>query len=527
MKHKEQDKAYNSGSAGTSPVATDRACVRVLRVDVSRIGFYEHNPRHSKNPEYDRIKASIREHGMDQPLLITSRPGDHGYVVRAGGNTRLRIMQELYEATGNERFRWADCVYEDWDRESMVLLAHLRENELRGNLTFIDKARAIFEFKNLVAEELGDREVSFRQLESLLKARGYGVSHTLLSLMAYAVSTLLPAMPVAMSAGLGKPQVQSLRNLERVGRDIWQRRELGTTQEFEEIFRSLCQRHDGQDWQLEPLRQALELELATAADTSIQVIRMQLDCLLAGQEPEIPAFVREEMAAEQRLAVAESSTGYGTGDQVPFAEQYEGTEPRNGADRGVPHRKPVGAAVSGAQIAIEVPGMSDPVNCPCRSFSGHSEPMSFLRSQAYELARRLAERLALGSLISPLPNNGLGYVVRDLPPAARFTQLDNELLVLTSTMWWQLTAFAEMDSAPNEVMEATSVNISALREVLGEHNSRGVHWLTPLNPGGMGRQFWRLLSTEDWQDWVMLVASYRAIHERVGQEGTSVWTRPT
>src|SRR5690606_25003860 len=144
-------KSDRDATVANAETSVDQSQSRVLRVEVNRIGFYERNPRHSRNPEYDRIKASIREHGMDQPLLITSRPGDDSYVVRAGGNTRLRILQELYEATGEERYRWADCLFEDWDRESMVLLAHLRENELRGNLTFIDKARAIFEYKNLVA----------------------------------------------------------------------------------------------------------------------------------------------------------------------------------------------------------------------------------------------------------------------------------------------------------------------------------------------------------------------------------------
>ena len=73
-------------------------------MEVTRINFYERNPRRSENPEYDRIKASILVSGMDQPLLITMRPGDDDYVVQAGGNTRLQILQELYESTGDERF---------------------------------------------------------------------------------------------------------------------------------------------------------------------------------------------------------------------------------------------------------------------------------------------------------------------------------------------------------------------------------------------------------------------------------------
>ena len=83
--------------------------LRSLRVEITRIKCYERNPRRSKNPEYDRIKASILMSGMDQPLLITRRPGEKDYVLQAGGNTRLQILKELFETTGKERFRRVDC----------------------------------------------------------------------------------------------------------------------------------------------------------------------------------------------------------------------------------------------------------------------------------------------------------------------------------------------------------------------------------------------------------------------------------
>ncbi len=47
----------------------------IVEVDIARIQPYEHNPRHSPNPEYDRIQDSIRNNGLDQPLVITQRPG--------------------------------------------------------------------------------------------------------------------------------------------------------------------------------------------------------------------------------------------------------------------------------------------------------------------------------------------------------------------------------------------------------------------------------------------------------------------
>ena len=73
------------------------------QVDVACIRHYARNPRRQTNPEYQRIKASIRAEGLDQPLVITQEPGADDYVLHAGGNTRLRILKELYEETAEER----------------------------------------------------------------------------------------------------------------------------------------------------------------------------------------------------------------------------------------------------------------------------------------------------------------------------------------------------------------------------------------------------------------------------------------
>ena len=304
---KKKKKASKSGSRdGKSP---DKGIgnsigLRSLRVEITRIKCYERNPRRSKNPEYDRIKASILMSGMDQPLLITKRPGEKDYIVQAGGNTRLQILKELLEASGDERFFWVDCVFVDWDRESSVLLAHLRENEIRGNLTFIDKAQAVFDIKAIITEELGSSPISIRQLESFLKDHGYSLSLGMISLMGYAVSILLPLIPTALESGLGKPLAERIRKLQRVGRKIWCLRGAGAEAEFDAAFEALCRRHDGIDWQFESLQQAIENEIAEAAEVGIQVIRMEFDCRLAGHEPGIPDFIHEDEIEDQEFPVS-------------------------------------------------------------------------------------------------------------------------------------------------------------------------------------------------------------------------------
>lgn len=104
-----------------------------MRVKVIDIELYDRNPRTVKNDSYDEIKESIREKGLEQPFTITRRPGDHTYTTRAGGNTRLAILKELYAETKSEEFLFADVYFEPFTKEQDLLISHLTENDLRGN----------------------------------------------------------------------------------------------------------------------------------------------------------------------------------------------------------------------------------------------------------------------------------------------------------------------------------------------------------------------------------------------------------
>ena len=77
------------------------------------------------------------------------------YIVHAGGNTRLRIYKALYQETGAERFRTVTCVYRPWTRRPMCCWLIQRENDLRGDLSFIDKALAVRDAKRLLQQGAG------------------------------------------------------------------------------------------------------------------------------------------------------------------------------------------------------------------------------------------------------------------------------------------------------------------------------------------------------------------------------------
>ena len=319
-------------------VALDNS--RLIRLEVTQLGSYDRNPRRCPNREYERIKASIRAQGLDQPLVVTCRPDETGYVLLAGGNTRLRAMLALYQETGDEAFRYLDCLFKPWVGESAVLLSHLRENELRDNLYFIDKARAVFEAKALLEAEEQGQPLSQRRLSELITARGLSYSQTLISRMAYAVQTLWPLIPQALSAGMGTPQVARIQGLERAARAIWCKKSLGAEVEFDETFAALCRRYDSPDWATEVLRGALETEIADAADVDLALVRLELEAQIAGRPfPVITLEALEGAATKARdpivAAPAESGSVIVGNAMGPNAglERAPGSEATNAKDR--------------------------------------------------------------------------------------------------------------------------------------------------------------------------------------------------
>jgi len=457
---------------------------------------YEHNPRHGTNVEYQRIKASIKSQGLDQPLVVTRRPGERHYIPLVGGNTRLKILQELYQETRDERFGKVDCVYRPWTEESHVLLAHLRENELRGSLIFIDKALAALQLKAILESELRDGQIPLRRLAKVMTHRGLSISHGMISKMVYTVERLLPLIPQALQAGLGRPQVERLHALENAFLVLWQQHALGPDTECGETFAALCQRYDSPDWNLQLLRSALEHEVAEAADASLHGIRLQLDELLSGHrntgvDPQPLETSRVPDAASKsdpRLAVRdEEPAGYTPLEQAEYAEPEASVE-----EVGTP--------------------------------AAAQNPLRALRERACTLATRLAEHYGLAALIVPLPEQGLGFMLTDIPAPELRKTLDPVMLSEVSCLWWQLAACAELTAAPADCVIPHLAADSVLHEAVSQRDPDILfqHIWTP-DPGQWGAQLWRPLSGSDWRDLLALMSTYRAIHEAADRTGHPVW----
>ncbi|VXC25160.1 Transcriptional regulator [Pseudomonas sp. 8Z] len=208
---------------------------------------YDSNPRTTRNPKYAEIKESIRQRGLDAPPPVTRRPGEDKYRIRNGGNTRLAILNELYRETGDERYFRFNCLFRPWDQargEIIALTGHLAENDLQGQLMFIERAVGIDKAKALYEQEAGVA-ISQRELARRLSADGYPVSHSHISRMQDAIRYLLPAIPSVLYSGLGKHQVEKILSLRKTSLQCWELHNKDNSIDFEMLFQDVLAQFEG------------------------------------------------------------------------------------------------------------------------------------------------------------------------------------------------------------------------------------------------------------------------------------------
>ena len=246
-----------STSALSDPIA-DTPMV----VTLDQLRPYDHDPRKKRNPAYEDIKASIRERGLDAAPAITRRPGEDHYIIRNGGNTRLAILRELWSETKDERFFRISCLFRPWPSrgEVVMLTGHLAENELRGGLTFIERALGVEKAREFYEQESGTA-LSQSELARRLAADGFPVQQSHISRMNDAVRYLLPVIPTVLYGGLGRHQVERLSVMRKACLLAWERYAKGRTlvQDFDDFFQEVLSQFDTQTDEFAPQRVQDEL----------------------------------------------------------------------------------------------------------------------------------------------------------------------------------------------------------------------------------------------------------------------------
>jgi len=258
-------KLLAAGFERSGPSATtlsDPIADTPMVVTLDELRPYDHDPRIKRNPAYEEIKASIRERGLDSALSITRRPGEKHFIIRNGGNTRLAILRELWSETKDERFFRLPCLFRPWSvrGEIVALTGHLAENELRGGLTFIERALGVEKAREFYEQESG-AALSQSELARRLAADGFPVQRSHITRMVDAVRYLLPAIPTVLYGGLGRHQVERLSVMRTACSRTWEHHAKGLSLplDFDDFFQEVLSGFDAQDDEFAPQRVQDEL----------------------------------------------------------------------------------------------------------------------------------------------------------------------------------------------------------------------------------------------------------------------------
>ncbi|WP_256852079.1 ParB family protein [Pantoea sp. Fr+CA_20] len=207
------------------------------------------NPRKSKNPRYEEIKASVLAIGLNNVPKVTRDPdGEDVYIFSDGGNTRYQILSELWQETGDERFYRILTVFKPWPGRLKCLVGHLAENEVRGDLTYIDKAFGVHNARCIQEEILG-RSVTLRELSELLNQEGLPVDNSTISRMEDTIKYLWPCLPTLLNSGFPRLQALSLLRIRSQAGKVWAQfaHESAPSITFDEVFSTSCHPFDHPD----------------------------------------------------------------------------------------------------------------------------------------------------------------------------------------------------------------------------------------------------------------------------------------
>lgn len=548
--HFRRDETPSSEAPSNTPVTTTP-----MLVDVDQVVTYDRNPRRTTNAEYEQLKAYIRVEGFNTVLAITQRPDTDRpdqYMIAVGGNTRLTILQELWRETSDERFRQVWCQFQPWENETHALVAHIQDNDLRGDLTFIDRALALQELRDLLESEAG-MSLSQRQLRDQLAERGYQIGRTMIGWYDYTANTLYPLIPTLLATGLGRTTIMRIHKLQQAFDKAWKALDLGGTDEAQSLFEQAMSLHDGDVLDLDALRRDLEEELSMVADCDLARASLELGGALYGRSdseadaPPAPPVSATDTSAATAHSNTQSDSTADTGHTTPDSPADTGqttrttssatTPPGDSApseSSGAAAQTPPSQSTSPAGQAAESPATPTPGSTPETDATPTEtlpDDVKSLRSRTWTLASRIAQGSRLGDIVVPI-HGGLGFLVGPIDETVQ-QSWHPDIGRTAMCVWWHLATLAEQFARHGQACAVMPDSWQqrrigdAMRQARdGQQAFSQWQWtqadralfadVPPLEPNDMGPMLYQGWPTQRWNDWIALVETYRAIYQATG-----------
>jgi ParB family protein of integrating conjugative element (PFGI_1 class) len=494
-----------------------------MKVSILDIEPFDKNPRKHSNEAFEEIKESIRQKGLDQTFTITRRPGEPKYMIKAGGNTRLMALHQLYQETKDDKFLKIDVMFEPYVSEADTLISHLTENDLRGNLILIDRAQGIRDTQLALEQERG-MKFSARELESVLKEEGYTIGRTVISVLTYALDRLYPYMPTALDAGMGKPQVESIRKFENQCREAWKSMDLNMDP-FDGVFnRALAKADLEEKFDFEVLLNEFEEATCDATGQQLNTVRFYLEQAMrkrlipANEKRPSQKLSPEDGAPEEEPEVIPPTEGNSEPNK-PNVEQ-ENAEPTS------KHKTPT----KQEELPKEEPEGIPPTE-------GNSEPntegldentdytVQDLRAIALKTALKLAEDAHIEDLIIPI-HNGYGWFLADVPQHIHFPNgfvEDDQAFKTIWRTWYTLFTLCGATSEARKIAASHIHQQNDLKRILNEEFDLLSGIGAYVSTAGVLNDFWEVSEEPVTQSAIDLIGLHRQITRLAKAVNLTLW----
>ena len=324
--------------------------------------------RETQKTDYEDLYESIKEEGLQQPLVVTRQPDSEGYVLFAGGNTRLEIVQRLHSESRGSRFRDIRCIVIPWPGICTAKVSHLITNDVLHNASFLERATAILNFIDSNTDLPIDRTTSDRGVSKFFADHGYPLYRTTYASMKYAVDFLNSCLPLALASSLSALDVKHIQILESKLKRAWV--EAGKAEsEFNQLFTDIATSCDHE-----------ELDYGTFHNVLTEQVMLELE------------YIQEEPQD--------------TGSQEVSMRDNKFTEsiPRKPVDTpdSIPTREAVTTVTKEENHTANEVSSLPPEQEPCQ--------------QICTLALDLAHQFDIQDCISLSEHGELGFLVVELPP---------------------------------------------------------------------------------------------------------------
>lgn len=271
---------FQANDSGAVP--PDPAIKTLVQVTLDQLVPYADNPRQTINPKYDEIKESIRHSGLDHAPNITRKHPTDPYTIRDGGNTRLQILKELWEETGDQKFYVLKCMFHPFTDDLDMLVGHMRENEMRGSTLFIERAIAAVRIKEKL-EAVDQKSISTNALSKRITEMGWSLDQANLGQMLYAHETLLEVIPEALWSGIGRDTVKKIRKLLDSCRTFWESVAKPDEGNFEVIWKQVFTALDGEGFSVDKTEYELCAAMAAALNSPLMSVTAEVQAISDGR----------------------------------------------------------------------------------------------------------------------------------------------------------------------------------------------------------------------------------------------------